>query len=130
MIGSFSENRTGKPSIIMKGSDWPGLHINLVIVEPRCEKTGLRGFPTRSDTNQAIQPQKMARSLKFWIKKGKGLYYPCSETKGADQLPVYRQADLCLCFRICKKPVFSRRGSILVFWFNFLQSHDFLSHSY
>ena len=29
--------------------------------EPRCEKTGLGGFPTRSDTNQAVQPQKMAR---------------------------------------------------------------------
>ena len=25
------------------------------------------GFPTRSNTNCAIQPQKMARSLKFWI---------------------------------------------------------------
>ena len=25
------------------------------------------GFPTRSDTNGALQPQKMARSLRFWI---------------------------------------------------------------
>ena len=25
------------------------------------------GFPTRSDTNRAVQPQKMARGLKFWI---------------------------------------------------------------
>ena len=40
-----------------------------------------------------------------------GLYYPYSENKGADQLRGYREADLCLCFRICKKPVFSRRGS-------------------
>ena len=40
-----------------------------------------------------------------------GLYYPCSENKGADQLRDYREADLRLCFRICKKPVFSRRGS-------------------
>ena len=40
-----------------------------------------------------------------------GLYYPCSENKGADQLRGYREADLRLCFRICKKPVFSRRGS-------------------
>ena len=39
------------------------------------------------------------------------LYYPCSENKGADQLRGYREADLRLCFRICKKPVFSRRGS-------------------
>ena len=35
----------------------------------------------------------------------------CSENKGADQLRGYREADLRLCFRICKKPVFLRRGS-------------------
>ena len=40
------------------------------------------------------------------------MYYPCSENKGADQLRGYREADLRLCFRICKKLVFSRRGSI------------------
>ena len=51
-----------------------------------------------------------------------GLYYLCSENKGADQLRGYenkgadqlrgyREADLRLCFRICKNPVFSRRGS-------------------
>ena len=39
----------------------------LRLYEPRCEKTGLRGFPTRSDTNRAVQPQKMARGLKFRI---------------------------------------------------------------
>ena len=27
------------------------------------------GFPTRSDTNQAVQPQKMARGLKFQIQE-------------------------------------------------------------
>ena len=56
------------------------------------------GFPTRSDINQAVQPQKMARGFKFQISEVKGLYYPCSENKGA---------DLRLCFRICKKLVFS-----------------------
>ena len=30
-----------------------------------------------------------------------------SKNKGADQLRGYREADLRLCFRICKKPVFS-----------------------
>ena len=65
------------------------------------------GFPIRSDTNQAVQPQKMAGSLKFWIKEVEGLYYLFSENKGADQLRGYREADLRLCFRICKKPVFS-----------------------
>ena len=70
----------------------------------------------------------MARGLKFRTRKVEGLYYPCSENKGADQLRGYREADLrlCfrradqlrgyreadlrLCFRICKKPVFSWRG--------------------
>ena len=42
-----------------------------------------------------------------------GLYYPYSENKGADQLHGYREADLRLCFRICKKPVFSGRGSFV-----------------
>ena len=32
-----------------------------------------------------------------------GLYYLYSEDKGADQLHGYREADLRLCFRICKK---------------------------
>ena len=31
----------------------------------------------------------------------------CSENKGADQLRGYREADLRLCFRICKMLVFS-----------------------
>ena len=53
----------------------------------------------------------MARGLKFRIKELEGLYYLCSENKGADQLRGYREADLRLCFRICKKPVFSQRGS-------------------
>ena len=53
----------------------------------------------------------MARGLKFRIKKVKGLYYLCSENKGADQLRGYREADLRPCFHRCKKPVFSRRSS-------------------
>ena len=45
----------------------------------------------------------MARGLKFRIYEVEGLYYPCSENKGADQLRGYREADLRLCFRKCKK---------------------------
>ena len=44
------------------------------------------------------------------------MYYPCSENKGADQLRGYREADLRLCFRIGKIPVFSRCGSIIIMW--------------
>ena len=64
-------------------------------------------FPTWSDTNQAVQLQKMARGLKVRIQNIGGSYYLCSENKGADQLLGYREADLRLCFRICKTLVFS-----------------------
>ena len=43
-------------------------------------------FPTMSDTNQAVQLQKMARGLKFQIYKEEGLYYLCSENKGAEHV--------------------------------------------
>ena len=62
-------------------------------------------------TNRAAQSQKMARGLKFQITVGEGLYCLCSENKDADQLCGYREADLRLCFHICKNPVFSWRGS-------------------
>ena len=64
-------------------------------------------FPTWSDINQTVQLQKLARGLKFRIKEVEGLYYLCSENKGADQLRSYCEADLRLCFRICKALVFS-----------------------
>ena len=64
-------------------------------------------FPTWFDTNQAVQLQKMVRGLKFRIQEEEGLYCPCSENKGADQIRGYREADLRLCFRICENPVFS-----------------------
>ena len=71
------------------------------------------GFQTRSDTNRIVQSLNMARGLKFRIKQVEGLYYPYGENKCADQLRGNREADLRLCFRICKMPVFSRRGSFI-----------------
>ena len=56
------------------------------------------GSTTRSDTNRPVHSQKKARSLKIQIYKEEGLYCLCTENKGA---------DLCLCFRIDKNPVFS-----------------------
>ena len=67
-------------------------------------------FPNRSDTNQAVQAQKMARSLKFRIEVEEELYYPSSENKGADQLRSYCEADLRLCFRLCRLLVFPCGG--------------------
>ena len=53
------ENRHNKKSSI--------LNTYLIIIEPRCEKTDLPGFPTRHHTNRAVLPQKTARGLKFRI---------------------------------------------------------------
>ena len=66
------------------------------------EKNGSSGLLTRSDTNRAVKPQNISRCFKFRIYEEEGLYYSC---RG------YCKADLCLCFHLCKKPVFSRRGS-------------------
>ena len=46
------------------------------------------GFLTRSNTNQAVQPQKMVRGLKFKIKEEGGLHYlpVCSKNNGVEQL--------------------------------------------
>ena len=38
-------------------------------------------------------------------------YYPCSENKGTDRLRSYCEADLRLCFRLCKMLVFPCGGS-------------------
>ena len=53
------------------------------------------GFPTRLDTIQAVQPQKMATDLKFRISEVGGLYYLCSENKGTDQLCGYINIFVC-----------------------------------
>ena len=64
-------------------------------------------FPNRSYTNQTVQSQKMARDMKFRIYEEEEVYYLCRENKGADQLHSYREADLRLCFCICRLLVFS-----------------------
>ena len=49
-------------------------------------------FPNCSDTKQTVQLHKTARGLKFLIKEVEGLYYLCSENKGAGNC----EAELCL----------------------------------
>ena len=56
----------------------------------------------------------MARGLKFRIYIEERMYYPCSENKGADQLRGYRESDLPLCFRICKKSRFSHNEAHII----------------
>ena len=83
----------------------------LHLFEPRCEKTHLQGFRPGSDTNRPVQSHKEDINLKFFIKIEEELYYPSSESKGADQLCSYCTADLHLCIRICKNLVFSSLSS-------------------
>ena len=78
-------------------------HDNITSYEPQHEKTN----NVDSDTNLAVQPLEMARALKFCIQEVEVLFYPSSENKGANQLRGYREADLRLCFRICRTLVFS-----------------------
>ena len=54
-------------------------------------------FPTRFDANRDVQPQKVAKSLKFPIEKVEGLIYLCSENEGAVPLRGNREADLRQC---------------------------------
>ena len=56
------------------------------------------GFMTRSNTNQAVQPQKMARGWKFGIEEVEELYYLSSENKEADQLRGHVTAQLICAF--------------------------------
>ena len=56
-------------------------------------------------SDQAVQTEKMARGLKFRIKEVNALHYLCKENKGTDSGS--RASDLCLCFSICNKQVFS-----------------------
>ena len=72
------------------------------------------GFPIWSNTNRAVQPQKIARGLKSRIKEVEGLYYLCSINKGSDQLCCFHEADLPFCFRICYKPVFSQGSNFVL----------------
>ena len=60
------------------------------------------GFQIMSDTNRAVQPQKMARGLKFQIQEEEGLYYLFREKRGADQLPCYRASDMPFIFAYAK----------------------------
>ena len=64
------------------------------LYEPRCDKTGLRAFRARSVTNRAVQPQKIARGLKFRL-------YAVVESVLA------KTKTLISLFSHCKKPGFS-----------------------
>ena len=66
-----------------------------ILYEPSGKQNLSSWFPTRSDTNWAVQSQRMI--LEIYNQEVEGLFYLCSENKGADCA-----ADVCLCFHILR----------------------------
>ena len=79
-------------------------------------------FPTWSHTNQAVQPQKMARGLKFRIEEVEGLYYMylCSENKSLMSCAVTAQLICAFVFAYAKNCFFMTR---LIFYDVSFQAH-------
>ena len=46
-----------------------------------------------------------------------GLFYPCSVNKGVDQLLCNREADLRLCFRICKSRFSHEEAQLIILFY-------------
>ena len=67
------------------------------IMEPRHEKTCLRVFPSRSNSNWPVQLQKLAWGLNVWWQKLETLHYPGSEQQRRWSHCADAQADLRLC---------------------------------
>ena len=68
-------------------------------------------FPNKSDTNQTVQSQKRARSLKIRIKVEEEVYYQSSENKALISFAV--TAKLICVFVFAYADCLSRRGSVL-----------------
>ena len=79
--------------------------LSACLFEPRCEKTGLRGFRPGPTHTRLYNYTRWLETRNFIS------IYLCSENKGADQLRSYSEADLRLCFRICKKKRFSHNAA-------------------
>ena len=60
---------------------WGSRGNNYIDYLSRIKRKSVFLVPTRSDTNHALQPQKMARGLKFLILDVEGLYYLCSKNE-------------------------------------------------
>ena len=85
---------------------WLSLDNSCVTFEPSREKAKNFGFGVRKPRILVLD-QKIAKRLKFqnW-KEASYIYHPVNENKSADQLCSYCEADLRLCFCICRALVF------------------------
>ena len=78
-------------------------------------------FLTRSATNRAVPPQKMARVLKFLIEEVEELYYHSCANKGVDQLCHYCAVGMRLCLRIYAISRFSHTAAQTLNYLNQLE---------
>ena len=84
------------------------------INEPRVEKTNVLVSDLVRHKPGCTATEDGQRLRISDLESRRGLYYLCSENKGAGQLRGHREADLHLCCRICKvlviPPAFMPRG--------------------
>ena len=76
------------------------------------ESLSLR-FPARYDTNWAVQPQKMARGLKFQINEVEGFYYLC-EKKALISCADNKQLICAFVFQYAKHRFYSMTRLVLL----------------
>ena len=67
-----------------------------------------------SDINRSVQPQEMARGLKFQIWIEEGSHYPCSKNKVADQLRSYTAQLICIFVFAYAKSWFSHDAAHII----------------
>ena len=82
------------------------------VYEPRYEKTNILDFDLVRHKSGCTATEDGQR-LEISDLESMGIVL-CSETKGADQLRGYREADLRLCFRTCKSR-FSHNEAHMIF---------------
>ena len=77
----------------------------IIINEPVHEKTNNLGFRPGPTQTWLYRHRRWLEAGNFGLRVK--LYYQCSENKDADWLRSYCEADLCLCFRLCRLLIFS-----------------------
>ena len=79
-----------------------GFLVRSLIFETRREKPSLRGLPTYSDTNQALQPQKMDRDMQFGFRKKRDCTIYEAKTKALISCAVTGQLIFAFVFAYAK----------------------------
>ena len=120
------ENSENEVSIIchVRWLSWQHILVKLTssnhhLIEPHHEKAGLL-----ADTNWAVQPQKMARGLKFWIKQKRDCIVYVAKTKVLISCAIIAQL-ICTFVFAYKKSRFSHdaRAKEGIEWYRWYHWH-------